>query len=342
MRTGASLRLENIGFAYERHLPVVEDFSLLVEPGEMVALLGASGCGKTTVLKLIAGLLHPAVGTISIDGAIVNGIAAEKRRAAMVFQKPLLFPYLLVGENVGFSLKLKGAAGREVGARVSEALALVRLDGFEARRSTQLSGGQEQRVALARALVSDPRILLLDEPFAALDENLRAETRALVRSLQRKLGLTSILVTHDKNEGAAMADRIVLIHNGRMEQSGPLREFYETPATIEAARFFGWQILAGMVRSGRLETALATLDTGAPDGPVWVAIRVDSLRFVTSGQGAVASVESSIDLGNRVSTSVTLPSGETLVVEHSLDKAAHNGTVMVAVRADSIRVFPRR
>ena len=336
MTSGASLRLDGVGFTYDGKARVVDAFSLVVEPGEMVALLGASGCGKTTVLKLIAGLLSPIEGTISIAGSIVNGVPAEKRRAAMVFQKPLLFPYLSVGENVGFSLKFRGA---ESSARVCEALELVRLSGFETRRPTQLSGGQEQRVALARALVSDPQILLLDEPFAALDENLRGEVRALVRSIQRKLGLTALLVTHDKNEAAAMADRIVLLHDGGIEQSGPLRQFYERPATLVAARFFGWQVLAGTIRNGQLETALGTIACEMPDGAVWAAIRTESLSLAP--EGATGVVEASVDLGDRVSTTVTLGSVETVVVEHSLSETPQGERVRIATKSGAIRVFPR-
>jgi len=212
--------LDGVAFSYPGSYPgspnVVEDFSLHVEPGEMVALLGASGCGKTTILRLIAGLLAPDKGIIAVDGVSVNGVPAERRQTAMVFQKPLLFPHLSVGENVGFSLKLKHCPADEIRERVSEALAMVKLDGFETRRTNQLSGGQEQRVSIARALVSQPNILLLDEPFTALDENLRIEIRSLVRNIQRRLQVTALFVTHDRNEAAAMAHRIAFLERGKI------------------------------------------------------------------------------------------------------------------------------
>jgi len=211
---GAAVRLEGVSFSYGA-TPVIDNLSLDAPAGEMTALLGDSGCGKTTILKLIAGLLSPAAGTIAIDGRSANSVPAEKRRAGVVFQKALLFPYLSVAENVGFSLKMRGASRSEIRNRVEEALAMVRLDGYGSRRPSQLSGGQEHRVALARALVSDPRILLLDEPFASLDENLRAEIRSLVRAIQRKLRITAIFVTHDRAEAAAMAHRIAFLHAGR-------------------------------------------------------------------------------------------------------------------------------
>ena len=241
---GATFALDGVSLSYGA-APIIRNLSLDVEAGEMVALLGASGCGKTTTLKLIAGLLRANAGTIAIDGEPVNGTPVEKRRAGVVFQKPLLFPYLSVEQNIGFSLRMQGASAAAIQNRVREALAMVRLEGFESRRPSQLSGGQEQRVALARAVVGDPRILLLDEPFASLDENLRVEIRTLVRAIQRKLGITTIFVTHDRAEAAAMAHRIAFLHDGRIAQSGTLRQFYERPATLDAARFFGWQILQG-------------------------------------------------------------------------------------------------
>ena len=306
----------------------------------MVALVGASGCGKTTTLKLIAGLLNPGAGTISIDGQSMHGIPAEKRRAGMVFQKPLLFPYLSVEENVGFSLKMRGAPRPEIVDRVREALAMVRLEGYGSRRPSQLSGGEEQRVALARALVGDPRILLLDEPFAALDETLRVEIRSLVRAIQRKLRITAIFVTHDQAEAAAMAHRIAFLHEGRIAQCGGLREFYESPATVEAARFFGWQILAGEVKDGVLRTALGCVAMPDAPGQVWAAFRPEAVKL--SGSGALnATVETSVDLGDRLRTSVSFPSGETIEAQHAAPELEPGSPAAVSVAAESIRLFAR-
>src|SRR5450432_1960024 len=175
---------------------------------------------------------------------------------------------------------MRGAPGAEILSRVEEALAMVRLEGYGTRRPSQLSGGQEQRVALARALVSDPRVLLLDEPFSSLDENLRVEIRALVRSIQRKLGITAVFVTHDRIEAAAVAHRIAFLHQGRVAQCGVLREFHERPATVDAARFFGWQLLAGTKTGGTLHTALGSLTSWWPpqlEGEVWAAFRPEAV-----------------------------------------------------------------
>jgi putative spermidine/putrescine transport system ATP-binding protein len=336
---GASLRLDGVCLSYGAS-PVIRSLSLEVGAGEMVALLGASGCGKTTTLKLIAGILRPDAGTIAIEGQPVNATPAEKRGAAMVFQKPLLFPYLSVSENVGFSLKMRGASQPEIQQRVREAMAMVRLAGYESRRPSQLSGGQEQRAALARALVSDPRILLLDEPFASLDENLRIEIRTLVRSIQRKLRITTIFVTHDRVEAAAMAHRIAFLHEGRIAQCGTLREFYEAPATVEAARFFGWQILAGAVVGGTLQTALGEARCAWPNGRVWAAIRPEAVSLAEAG-ASIATVESSVDLGARVRTVVLFATGETIEAEHSAPEFEPGGSVGVSVAPDAVRLFPR-
>lgn len=341
-RTGnASLQLKNVNLAYGKGARVIRDLNLDLEPGEMLALLGASGCGKTTILKLIAGLLHPDSGTIQIDGQTVNGVVPELRRAAMVFQKPLLFPYLSVAENIGFSLKLRGATDSTIRDRVREALALVRLEGFESRRPSELSGGQEQRVSLARALVSEPRILLLDEPFAALDESLRGEIRSLVRMIQRETKLTTLFVTHDQNEAAAVSHRIAFLHDGRLSQTGTLREFYERPADLETAKFFGWQTLRGRMANGYVTTALGEVEADGLAGAGWIAIRAEALRLVDSG-GIAGNVSSSIDLGTLVSTAVTLMSGEIVEVHHGPPELAAGKAVMVAMERQSMRWFPER
>ena len=340
---GAAVRLEGVNFSYGA-TEVIRNLWLDAPAGEMIALLGDSGCGKTTILKLVAGLLSPGAGIIVIDGQSANAIPAEKRRVGMVFQKPLLFPYLSVAENVGFSLKMRSVISSEIRNRVEEALVLVRLEGYESRRPSQLSGGQEQRVSLARALVSDPRILLLDEPFAALDENLRGEIRTLVRAIQRKLRITAIFVTHDRAEAATMAHRIAFLHAGRVEQRGTLREFYETPLTIEAARFFGWQILPGTLQAGLLRTALGAVsfpNSPTAQGEVWVAFRPEAVSLAGATTPA-ATVENSVDLGSRVRSVVSFPSGETIEADHSAPAFEPGGMVSASVATEAFRLFARR
>ena len=220
----------------------MHDVNLTADSGHLLALLGPSGCGKTTLLRVLAGLLEPVRGQVLFDDAIVTRVVPEQRGTAMVFQKPLLFPHLSVEGNVAFGLRMRGVPREAAGRRVREALSLVRLQGFNERRSNELSGGQEQRVALARALVTEPRVLLLDEPFASLDEELRAEMRDLVRELQQRSGITTVFVTHDQAEAARIADRVALMLEGCLEQAGTAGELVRNPATAAAARFFGWRL----------------------------------------------------------------------------------------------------
>lgn len=216
---------------------VLREVSLAAEPGELVALLGPSGCGKTTLLRVVAGLHPPDSGEVRFGDSVVTNLPAERRGAVMVFQRPLLFPHLTVAGNVAFGLKVRGVPRATIDRRVAEALSMVRLDGFERRRPHELSGGQEQRVSLARALVTEPRVLLLDEPFSALDESLRTEMRTLLRDLQRRLEITTLFVTHDQREAAILADRVALLLDGRIVRVASPRDFYAAPATPEIARF---------------------------------------------------------------------------------------------------------
>ncbi len=262
----------------------VNGVSLAVESGELVALLGPSGCGKTTTLRMIAGLLVPSAGDILFDGRSVLAIPSEKRGAVMVFQKHLLFPTMNVAQNVGFGLKMRGVKRGEIAARVKEMLELVRLPGFERRGADELSGGQQQRIALARALIIRPQVLLLDEPLANLDANLRLEMRELIRSIQRALGITTIFVTHDQEEAVMLADRVALMFDGVLQQYDAPRAFYERPRTAGVARFFrNENFLPGTRHGSRVETALGSLTIAPacpqPDGPVLLTIRPEEIRL---------------------------------------------------------------
>jgi ABC-type Fe3+/spermidine/putrescine transport system ATPase subunit len=309
---------------------VIADFSLAVERGELVALLGPSGSGKTTVLKLVAGLMTPESGDIRFDGRSMLGIPAEKRCAAMVFQKPLLFPYLNVRENVAFGLKMRKAPDLEIRTRVGKALELVQLGGFESRRPNELSGGQEQRVALARALVIEPKILLLDEPFSALDQNLRIEMARLVRRVQKLLKITTLFVTHNQEEAAALADRTGLLLDGRLEQAGSTREFYTAPKTLAVARFFGWQTLAG---GGSRVLAFRHEHT-----------RIERVVAGDTGQSEfrrIVVVESATDMGTHVRYLLRTRAGEAVEVEDAVEASPlPPGTqAVLCLREDLTRVF---
>lgn len=218
---------------------VVKSFDLGVAKGEFVSLLGPSGCGKTTVLRMVAGFETPTVGSIRIDGQDVTHLRPNQRNIGMVFQAYALFPNLTVAQNVGFGLKIAGVSAAEITARVTEMLALIGLPEMGARYPFQLSGGQQQRVALARALAPSPRVLLLDEPLSALDAKIRVSLRAEIRDIQRKLGITTIFVTHDQEEALSMSDRVVVMNGGRAEQVGAPFEIYNHPKTRFVAQFVG-------------------------------------------------------------------------------------------------------
>jgi ABC-type Fe3+/spermidine/putrescine transport system ATPase subunit len=217
----------------------VDALDLAVHDGEFLALLGPSGCGKTTTLNLVAGFVEPTAGRILVDGEDVTGRPPHLRGLGVVFQSYALFPHLSVRENVAFGLRERRVPKAEVERRVGEALGLVRLDRDGRQRPGELSGGMQQRVALARALVYQPRVLLLDEPLAALDKKLREEMRDELRAIQRSVGITTIFVTHDQAEALGLADRIAVMNRGRIEQLGEPREVYERPATRFVADFIG-------------------------------------------------------------------------------------------------------
>jgi putative spermidine/putrescine transport system ATP-binding protein len=234
----AFLELENLSkdFGAQR---AVDGLTLSVDKGEFVSLLGPSGCGKTTTLQMIAGFVEPTGGAIRLEGRDLLAVKPAKRSLGIVFQSYALFPHMTVAENVSFGLEMQGVARGERDRRVAETLQLVGLAAFAGRHPRQLSGGQQQRVALARALVIRPRILLLDEPLSNLDAKLREEMQIELRQIQRTVGTTTILVTHDQAEAMALSDRIVVMNKGRAEQIGPPHEAYERPATPFVASFLG-------------------------------------------------------------------------------------------------------
>ncbi|HYY57195.1 MAG TPA: ABC transporter ATP-binding protein [Pyrinomonadaceae bacterium] len=232
------LSLQNISKSYGA-TPAVTDLTLAVERGEFFGLLGPSGCGKTTTLRMIAGLEKPDAGKIEFDGADITARSPERRGFGMVFQNYALFPHLNVFENVAFGLRARRRPRAEVSDRVTHALGLVQLPGYERRRVDELSGGQQQRVAIARAISIEPALLLFDEPLSNLDVALREETREELRELVARLGLTAVYVTHDQEEAFALCDRISVMGAGRILQTGAPRELYERPTQVVVARFLG-------------------------------------------------------------------------------------------------------
>jgi ABC-type Fe3+/spermidine/putrescine transport system ATPase subunit len=274
---------------YDNQHHAVADMSLVGPCGQITALLGPSGCGKTTVLKMIAGLLPPTSGDITFDGQSVRLVPPEKRGAVMVFQNQLLFPHMNVADNVAFGLKMRGESGAAIHRRVEEMLEMVRLPGYGRRQLHQLSGGQMQRVALARALIVAPKVLLLDEPLSNLDAHLRHEMRDLILTLQRQLGITTILVTHDQEEAVILADRVALIFDGVLQQVGKPADFYERPLTEPIARFFGSvNFIPGIKRGSCVKTSLGQFPLEradlVPDGPVKLTIRPENVKLSSCQQ----------------------------------------------------------
>ena len=234
-----SLELKNIKKSFQEGEDVLESICLTAKKGEFVTLLGSSGCGKTTTLRIIAGLEQPDSGQVFLDGKDVTSLEPNQRNVNTVFQNYALFPHMNVADNIGYGLKLKKTSKAEISRRVKEMLELVQLPGFERRKPSELSGGQRQRVAIARALVNNPEVLLLDEPLGALDLQLRRAMQHELKRLQKKLGITFIYITHDQEEAINMSDRIGVMHEGILEQLGTPNEVYYQPQTSYVADFVG-------------------------------------------------------------------------------------------------------
>ena len=296
----ASLTLERLVRRFGAHT-AVDDLSLEVTPGELVVLLGPSGCGKTTTLRLIAGFVAPNAGDIRLDGRSIVALPPYKRDLGIVFQSYALFPHLNVARNIAFGLEMRRGEAVAIEARVQEMLRLVRLEAFAARLPRQLSGGQQQRVALARALAIHPRALLLDEPLSNLDAALRQDMAREIRLLQQGRGITTIMVTHDQTEAMAMADRLVLLHDGKVQQIGPPEELHLHPANPFVARFIGGSnVVQGKIDSGmRLlptnATAIALAAVYRATGAASLAVRPDSIRLGEPGCAA-ARAEGTVEL----------------------------------------------
>jgi putative spermidine/putrescine transport system ATP-binding protein/spermidine/putrescine transport system ATP-binding protein len=259
-------------------ITALDDVSLLVRRGELITLLGPSGCGKTTLLNLVAGFLTPERGEIAIDGARVTDVPTYRREIGIMFQSYALFPHMSVAANVGYGLKMRRIAKPEIARRVADTLALIKLDGLDDRKPRQLSGGQQQRVALARALVIRPKVLLLDEPLSALDRNLRASMQVEIKEIVRKLGVTTIFVTHDQSEALSLSDRIAVIAHGRIRQLGTPDDIYRRPVDRFVASFVG-DVNVLRARLERIDGATAAVVLG----PVRVLVPARTLAGAGTG-----------------------------------------------------------
>ena len=335
---------------------VVDAVSLAIQPGELIALLGPSGCGKTTLLKIVSGLLEQSEGRVSIGEQVVDALPPNERGAGIVFQNYALFPHMNVAANIGYGLRARGADRAATDAVVRRMVKLVRMENLEARYPRELSGGQQQRVALARTLAVGPSVLLLDEPFGALDKSLRLDMQIEVKRLQRALGITTIMVTHDQAEALSMADRVAVMNQGRLEQFAAPEEIYDTPATPFVAEFIGTtNLLRGSLRfdgagfrvelGSRGSLALAEVRPWSREGSVLAVGRPEHLRIgPAQGEGLPATVRMVLPQGPFVIYELSLADGEPIKVSLGRAEAAQRhapgDVVCVALRPGArVQVF---
>jgi putative spermidine/putrescine transport system ATP-binding protein len=327
-----SLELKNVGRSFGGR-EALADLNLTIRAGEFIALLGPSGCGKSTALNCLAGLLPLTDGEIVIDGKRVDVLPPEKRDFGMVFQNYALFPHLTIAKNVAFGLQMRGLPKAEIDAKVADALALVKLEDHARKLPGQLSGGQQQRVAIARAIVIEPRLVLMDEPLSNLDAKLRLEMRTEIRRLHQELGLTTVYVTHDQEEALSMADRLVVLREGRAQQIGTPEELHDHPANWHVADFMGYRNLldltvesvdgnTAVVAGGGLTLRGTLVDAANKGDAIRLAIRPSDLRVRRASGDNSANAANTVTAkvgiveyhGREFSLGVTTESGHTLFV----------------------------
>ena len=344
-RGGGRIELTGLSKWYGEQ-QVLDAIDLVIEPGEFFSLLGPSGCGKTTTLRLIGGFEAIEHGSVRIDGAEMEGVPPEKRPVNTVFQSYALFPHKTVAQNVAFGLRFQQGSKADTQRRVGEALELVRLNGYEARKPHQLSGGQQQRVALARSLVLRPKVLLLDEPLGALDAKLRRVLQVELRALHREVGITFVYVTHDQEEALTMSDRLAVMNTGRIEQVGAPRDVYDEPANTYVADFLGLANLLPAVVDARGVAVLGTHVAMATDGVAGdrtVLVRPERLLLVSPSESSVrCKVEHVVFAG--AATHVHLRAGEQVLQavvpnDGSALAAVEGGEVGVLMQPDALRLL---
>ena len=326
--TEISLELKNIKKSFTAGETVLDHINLAVGKGEFITLLGSSGCGKTTTLRIIAGLEQPDEGSVWLDGREVTGLDPNQRDVNTVFQNYALFPHMNVAENIGYGLKLKKVPKGEIKKKVAQMLALVQLEGYEKRKPSELSGGQKQRVAIARALVNNPKVLLLDEPLGALDLQLRRAMQIELKHLQKKLGITFIYITHDQEEAINMSDRIAVMKDGRFEQIGTPDEIYNHPKTSYVATFVGnVNILHGVVESVQCQNALVKIGNDRVTVKVETDPQVaekESERTLTVGEKVTLAVRSENVRLEETMTEITRADSHSLIAETDSNSDIYN------------------
>jgi putative spermidine/putrescine transport system ATP-binding protein len=352
---GQQLVLDGITHNYGSGV-AVDNVTLEIAGGELVALLGPSGCGKTTLLRIVAGFIAQTQGHVVIGDRVVDALPPNRRDVGIVFQNYALFPHMTAAENVGYGLAARGVSRAEQSARIGEMLTLVQMGHLADRHPKQLSGGQQQRIALARALAVRPRILLLDEPFAALDKNLRLDMQIEIKQIQRLAGTTTILVTHDQEEALSMADRVAVLNQGRLEQFAPPTRIYDAPATRFVNTFVGTaNVLAGKIVDARDRQATVALAGGAmlrgatpgadlAAGTAIVAcVRPENLLLTATGDGLAGTVRMGLQLGSTIVHEVALAGGEAVKVSSPRAVGAEpleSGTaVVLRPAASAVNIF---
>ena len=345
------LELRDLTKRFGAHV-AVDHVSLQIEQGEILALLGPSGSGKTTTLRLLAGFEVPDSGSVLVNGEDVTRTAPVHRRFGMVFQHYALFPHLDVGENVAFGLESLGVSGTELAGRVAGALALVDLAGYENRRIGALSGGQQQRVALARALAPEPRVLLLDEPLSNLDPALRERTRKEIREVISRVGITTVLVTHEQEEAFDLGDRIALLREGRLEQFGTPDELYDAPANPFVAGFIGRasslraRVAARHGNNTEVEVGAKKLvlpaGNGVPGTEAILMARPEAFKLTAPNESRISGkVTGRRFVGGSALFTVTLPAGETLEVSAEPKAIKVGDEVGLEPAGRGLHLFPR-
>jgi putative spermidine/putrescine transport system ATP-binding protein len=349
MTAGVAVELNDLTRVYGS-VHALDGLTLHMRPGELVALLGPSGCGKTTALRILAGLDEATSGSVSVDGRDVSRVPANKRDMGMVFQAYSLFPHLTVLDNVAFGLKMRGKAKAERTSRAADMLDLVGLSAHTHKYASELSGGQQQRVALARALAIQPRVLLLDEPLSALDAKVRAQLRDEIRRVQLEVGTTTLFVTHDQEEALAVADRVGVMNQGRLEQLAAPAELYAHPATPFVAEFVGLNNkVTATVNGGRakvLGTDVAALDGSITSGDGIALVRPESVTVTSAGIDATpnATISSVAFLGSISRVYCTMADGSVLSAQLPSAAAAPftaGDAVTVGVEPNPVLVVPR-
>jgi multiple sugar transport system ATP-binding protein len=347
----ATVGFRNVQKTYGNKVKVLHGVSFDIAEGEFVVLVGPSGCGKSTLLRMLAGLEDITGGEITIDGKVVNDLESKDRDIAMVFQSYALYPHMTVGENMAFSLRLRNADAAMTKERVDKAAKILNLDALLERHPRELSGGQRQRVAMGRAIVRDPKVFLFDEPLSNLDAKLRVAMRAEIKALHQRLRTTTVYVTHDQIEAMTMADRIVVMHDGIIEQIGTPLELYDHPGNLFVAQFIGspaMNVVAGTLRVGAGGSEVEAAGTRWPVPPqvhgsagqsVHYGIRPGDIHLAPAGAGIAAKVIVVEPTGAETELLLQVGDAQIISVIHGRTAAKPDDTIYLAIDADKAHVF---